>query len=171
MEIDPQNPINTEESSGNLNSLLDTNIRTLFYTPTPISPFDEIHSISDGLHTIGRPIEEGFFSPPNRILSLSNSRIHSLFNNTNFQSDRTESREGLVILDPLQGVSNLPLELVLPSITITQLGEEENLETGVRINPRGGTPSGSSSSSSSNPSTPPSPSHQGVVAPVAMAQP
>jgi hypothetical protein len=58
--VEPQNPVNTEKLSENLNSLPDTNIQTLFCTPGPISPFDEVHSTSDGLHSIGRPIEKKF---------------------------------------------------------------------------------------------------------------
>ena len=145
-------------------------IRTLFRTLGPISPFDEVHSTSDGLHSIGRPIEEDLLSPPNCILSTSNPHVYRLLNNLNFGRDQIESNEGLVILDSLQRESNLPLEPTVPLLAITHIGEEENLEKEVLVNPQRGTPS-DSSSSSSDPPTPPSPPNQGVEEPEEMAQP
>jgi hypothetical protein len=66
--VELQNSTNIEEPLENLNFLEDTSIRNLFPTPSLISPFDEIYSTSDGLHSIGRPIEEHLISPPNCLL-------------------------------------------------------------------------------------------------------
>lgn len=135
VEVEPQNPPNTEELSENLNSIPDTSTRTLFYTPILISPFDESIDTSDGLHAIGRPIGESLRSPPNCILSLPNSRVPRFLNNTNFRRPRIAGQESVDIADPFLQTPNLPVEPTLPTLTITELGEEENFETEVRVNP------------------------------------
>src|SRR5450759_1394557 len=154
--VEPNDLTNIGEPYEFLNSPPDTSIRNLFHTPSLLPPFDESYSPFEGLHSIGRPLGENLISPPNRILSISNSQVSRLLNNSNFGRNRIESNKGLILLDSLQRESNLPLEPVLPLLTITQLGEEENLETKVLVNPRRGTPS-NSYSSSSDPPTPPSP--------------
>ena len=171
MEVEPQNPPNTEEPSENLNSNPDTSTRTLFYTPILISPFDE-STDSSGLHAIGRPVGERFYSPPNRILSLPNSRVPRFLNNTNFRRPRIAGQESVHTVDPFLQTPNLPVEPTLPPLTITELGEEENFETEVRVNPQGGSSSNSSfSSSSSGTPPPPPPPNPTVPGPVPMAQP
>ena len=96
-----QNLTNIEELLENLNFLEDTSIRNLFPTPSPISPFDEVYSTSNGLHLIDRPIEESLVSPPNRILLTFNLHIYCQLNNLNFGWDQIESNKSLVILDSL----------------------------------------------------------------------
>jgi hypothetical protein len=86
--VELQNSINIEEPLENLNFLEDTSIRNLFPTPRLISPFDEVYSTSDGLHSIGRPIEEGLVSPPNRLLLNSTPHIYRQLNNLNFGRDQ-----------------------------------------------------------------------------------
>ena len=92
--VELQNLTNIKDFLENLNFLEDTSIRNLFPTPSLISPFDEVYSTSDGLHSIGRPIEEGLVSPPNQILLTSIPHIYCQLNNLNFRQDQIESNEG-----------------------------------------------------------------------------
>ena len=113
----------------------DTSIQNLFHTPSFISPFDEVHSTIDGLHAIGRPIEENLLTPSNRILSTSSSHIFRQINNLNFGRDQLQNNEGLEILDSVPGEINLPLEPTASLLTLIHLGERGNREREVIVNP------------------------------------
>ena len=158
----------------NLQPLPHTSIRTLFHTPSLISPFDDVHSTTDGLHAIGRPIDANFsIQPnysnfPNRFFSNSSPQSYHLCNNLSYRRARIEGSEGLANLDSSQQAPQLPLEPIEPLLTITHIGEEENLERGIRVQPQRGTPP---NSPTSDPPTPPTPSDFGEEEPEEMAQP
>jgi hypothetical protein len=194
IRVELQNSANIEEPLENLNFLEDTSIQNLFPTPSLISPFDEIYSTSDRLHSIGRPIGEDLISPPNRLLLNSNPHIYRQPNHSNVGRNQIESNKGLLILDSLERGPILPLEPItllpetqhinqgnqiddllplgpiLPLLAITHTREEEDIEKRVIVNPQRRTPS-NSSSASSNPPTPPSPPIQDIEGPEEMAQP
>jgi hypothetical protein len=85
----------------NLDFLRDPSVRKLFHTPG-ISPFDETHSTSEGLHAIGRPIGEGLISPANRFLVASTPYIFRSINSLNLDQNQKENDEGSVEPDSLQ---------------------------------------------------------------------
>jgi hypothetical protein len=100
--VELQDLLNIEEPLENLGFLEGTSIRNLFPTSSPSVPFDSPFSTFDGLHAIGRPIEEGLISPTNCLLLTSTPHIYRNLNNLNLGRDQSESNEGLVILDSLQ---------------------------------------------------------------------
>jgi hypothetical protein len=97
-----------------LSFLEGTSIRNLFPNSSPLTPFDSQFFTSEGIHDIGRPIEESLTSPTNRFLLTSTPQSIRQLNELNFGRGGSESNEGLLILEKLQRERLQSSEFVLP---------------------------------------------------------
>jgi hypothetical protein len=116
--VELRNLSNIEEPLENLSFLEGTNIRNFFPNSSPLTPFDSQFFTSEGIHDRGRPIEESLTSPTNRFLLTSTSQNIRRLNELNFGRGRSESNEGLLILEKLQRERLQTSESVLPLTNI-----------------------------------------------------
>jgi hypothetical protein len=100
--VELHNLSNIEEPLENLSFLEGTSIRNFFPNSSPLTSFDSQFFTSEGIHDIGRSIEESLTSPTNRFLLTSTPQSICQLNELNLGRGGSESNEALLILEKLQ---------------------------------------------------------------------